>query len=193
MFQSIHILKNKFSASLGKAPAIVALTLGLFLVSCGGKKADESMVAPQGMHVLDLSRYGKPFAIFVPDTVSAKLQVTEQSSGALEIKVGKNFAVSINEQFADLNLLKTDIKEDEVNKLKSFVVDEPAAIFWESAWGDDNAEPQFHFVVNQKIGNGEYSFEDIRDPEVRSFGKDAIQKMFDSCKSIKEVKQENKS
>ena len=78
------------------------------MVSCGGKKAEqEPIVAPEGMNVLDLSKYGKPFAIFVPDTTAAKLQITEQSSGALDIKVGTNFAITINEQAADIELKKT--------------------------------------------------------------------------------------
>lgn len=156
-------------------------------VSCGGKKED-GMVAPQGMNTLDLSRFGKPFAIFVPDTLSAKMEIVEQPSGSLDIKVGKSFAVSINEQAADLELRKTDVKEDEVNKLKSFLVDEPAAIMWESMWAGETAEPQFHFVLNKKIGNSDYSFEDIKDPEAKPFSKDAVQKMFESSKNCTEVK-----
>lgn len=156
--------------------------LAAVFVSCGGKK--EEIVAPQGMHTLNLSRYGKPFAIFVPDTVAARLEVIEQPSGALDVKVGKNFAISINEQAADMELRKTDIREDEVNKLKSFIVEEPAAIMWQS----EITEPEYHFIVNKKIGNGDYSFEDVRDPEAKLFGKDAIQKMFDSSKNCSEVK-----
>lgn len=177
------------SKLIGKT--LIALAL-FFIVSCGDKKSDSGIVAPQGMHILDLSRYGKPFAIFVPDTTAAKLQITEQSTGALDIKVGKNFAISINEQAADIELRKSDIKDNEVNKLKSYVVEEPNAIFWESAWEGSGNDPQFHFVLNQKIGQGEYSFEDINDPEANPFSKEAIQKMFDSSKNIKEVKPENK-
>jgi hypothetical protein len=77
----------------------VAMILSFFTY-CGNKK--ETPKAPEGMHTLDLSRYGKPFAIFVPDTVKSKLMVTEQSSGALDIKVGNTFAISINEQAADI-------------------------------------------------------------------------------------------
>jgi hypothetical protein len=60
---------------------------------------------------------------------------------------------------------------------------------WESAITD----PEYHFVLNQKIGGSEYSFEDIRDTEANPFGKDAIQHMFDSCKNIKGAKKESKS
>ena len=160
------------------------------IISCGGKKNEqEAIVAPQGMNVLDLSKYGKPFAIFVPDTVAAKLTVTEQSSGALDIKVGGNFAITINEQAADIELKKKDIKEDEVLKFKNYVVEEPNAIFWES----EIVKPEFHFVVNQKIGTTDYSFEDIKSTDTEPFDKGTIQKMFDSAKNIKEIKKEEKS
>jgi hypothetical protein len=165
-----------------------AALLSTAFISCGSKK-EEAIVAPQGMHVLDLSRFGKPFAIFVPDTTAAKFEIIEQPSGALDIKVGRNFALSINEQAADMELRKKDIKEDEVNKFKSYVAEEPNAIFWESAI----TQPEFHFITNQKIGTTDYSFEDIRDPEANPLGKDAIQRMFDSSKTIKEVKKENHS
>ncbi|MBL7933757.1 MAG: hypothetical protein JNL60_17775 [Bacteroidia bacterium] len=167
---------------------ILPLALIGVMMSCGSKK-NEEIVAPQGMHTLNLNRYGKPFAIFVPDTVAAKLTVTEQSNGALDIRVGKNFAISINEQAADINMKKQDLKDDEVNKLKNMITDEPTAIMWES----QVVEPEFHFLVNQKIGESDYSFEDIKDTEANPFGKEAIQKMFDSAKNIKEVRKEPKS
>jgi hypothetical protein len=160
-----------------------ALAFITTMISCGGGKKEEAIVAPEGMNVLDLGKYGKPFAIFVPDTAHSKLVITEQSYGALDIQVGKNFAISINEQPADIELRKKDVKEDEVNKLKSFLVEEPAAIMWESGI----TQPEFHFLINQKIGNSEYSFEEIKNSE-NVFGKEAIQKMFDSCKNIKETK-----
>lgn len=169
--------------SLISAAVIVAS-----LVSCGDKnKGQEAIVAPQGMNVLDLTRFGKPFAIFVPDTVAAKLEIVQQTYGALDIKVGKSFAISINEQAADIELKKKDIKDDEVNKFKSFAAEEPNAIFWES----EITQPEFHFLINQKIGTAEYSIEDIKSTEGDVFGKEAIQKMFDSAKNIKEIKKED--
>ncbi|MBL7918208.1 MAG: hypothetical protein JNM96_07405, partial [Bacteroidia bacterium] len=143
-------------------------------------------VAPEGMCVLDLTKYGKPFAIFVPDTVQAKLSVTEQSYGALEITVGPNFGVAISELAEDLNQKKAEIKDDEINKLTSYITDEPTAIFWESAI----TEPEFHFIVNQKIGEADYNIQDIRSTEGKPLDKAAVQKMFDSAKNIKEVKKE---
>ena len=95
-----------------------ALTLSLTFISCGNKDAKENIQAPAGMVALDLSRYGKQFSIFVPDTTAAKLEVTEQSWGALEIKIGKNFRMSITEDPGDIELRKSDIKSNDVNIFK---------------------------------------------------------------------------
>lgn len=160
-----------------------ALGIVSVITSCSGGAKEESIIAPEGMNVLSLNKYGKPFAIFIPDTANAKLEIVQQSYGALDIKVGKNFAISINEQAADIQLKKSDVESDEVNKLKSFTTDEPNAIMWESGI----MQPEFHFLVNQKVGNADYSFEDITDSEASTFGKEAIQKMFDASKNIKET------
>ncbi len=169
---------------------ICAVAVTTALASCkGGKTEEGNVVAPQGMTVLDLSKYGKPFAIFVPDTNSARHEIVQQSYGALDIRVGSAFAVSINEQPADIALRKSDVQGDEVNKLKSFVVDEPSAIVWES----EITRPEFHFLMNQKIGNSEYSFEDVHNSEANPFTKDQIQKMYDSCKNIQAHKKESAS
>lgn len=167
---------------------LLSATLVTAMVSCGGKKQEE-IVAPQGMHTLNLNRFGKPFAIFVPDTVANKMEIIEQSNGALDIKVGKTFAISINEQAADIAMRKEDIKSDEVNKFKSYATDEANAILWES----EIVQPEYHFLMNQKVDGMDYSFEDIHDTEGSTLGKEAIQKMFNSAKNIKEVKKQHNS
>ena len=160
---------------------ITLLTAALLtaLVSCGGKKQEE-IVAPEGMHTLNLSRFGKPFAIFVPDTVANKMEITEQSNGSLTLKVGKNFAISINEQAGDIAMRKEDIKGDEVNKFKSYITDEPNAIMWES----EITKPEYHFYTIQKIGTSNYVFEDVVPMDGEPFSKENTQKMYDSAKTI---------
>jgi hypothetical protein len=164
---------------------ITALALVVALPGCGDKKEEQAKVeAPAGMTTLDLSKYGKPFTIFVPDSTVGKMEITEQSWGALEIRVGKNFQLSITEDPGDIELRKTDIKADDVNKFKAFVVEEPNTIMWES----EITKPEFHFYTIQKLGNSTYVFEDIRSSEAEPFSKESIQKMLDSAKNMKEVK-----
>jgi hypothetical protein len=160
----------------------VTLAFGL-LISCGGAKV-EPIVAPPGMIALDLNSYGKSFVIFIPDTSNTKMSVIENQSGALEIRVGNTFGICINEQAGDIALKKEDLKGDDVNRFKSFITDEPTAIMWES----EITAPEYHFLVNMKIGTADYCFEDIRSTENDPFTKESIQKMFESAKNIKEKK-----
>ena len=161
-----------------------ALTLSLTFISCGNKDAKENIQAPAGMVALDLSRYGKQFSIFVPDTTAAKLEVTEQSWGALEIKIGKNFRMSITEDPGDIELRKSDIKSNDVNIFKSYVVEEPLTIMWES----EITKPEYHFYSIQKAAGNTYVFEDIVSADGEPLGKEAVQKMLDSAKQIIEKK-----
>jgi len=156
------------------------ITLSLAISSCGGKETKQNIEAPAGMVAFDLSKYGKQFSIFVPDTTAAKLEVIEQSWGALEIKVGKNFHISITEDPGDIELRKSDIKSNDVNIFKSYVIEEPLTIMWESAI----TQPEFHFYSIQKIGKNTYVFEDVVPADGQPLGKEAIQKMLDSAKNI---------
>jgi hypothetical protein len=166
---------------------IFALALVVALPGCGGKKEEQQNVeAPAGMTTLDLSKYGKPFSIFVPDSTVGKLEITEQSWGALEIRAGKNFQISITEDPGDIELRKSDIKGDEVNKFKQFHVEDPTTIMWES----EITKPEFHFYTIQKVGTATYVFEDIKSTDSEPFSKAAIEKMLESAKGLKEIKKE---
>ena len=154
--------------------------LALFYLLAGCSQKQEEAPVP-GMHLLDLSKYGKPFSILVPDTVQNILQVTEQPNGALDIMAGKNFAISIFEQEADLKLKKQDITDDEVNKLKQFVKEDQHGLIWES----QIVEPEFHFLVNNTVNQSSFSFEDIHDPQMKTFTKDAIEKMYHSATNLR--------
>jgi len=161
-----------------------ALTLSIAFTSCGDKDSKENIEAPAGMVALDLSKFGKQFSIFVPDTTAAKLEIIEQSWGALEIKVGKNFHLSVTEDPGDIELKKSDVKSNDVNIFKSFVVEEPLTIMWESAI----TKPEYHFYSIQKAAGNSYVFEDVVSADGEPLGKDAVQKMVDSAKKIIEKK-----
>ena len=45
------------------------------LCFCGTKK--ENFYTPEGMIKLNLSKYGKPFSIFIPDTSALKFNISE--------------------------------------------------------------------------------------------------------------------
>ena len=154
--------------------------ISLLTPSCGNKTSQEEIKAPVGMVALDLSKYGKQFSIFVPDTTTAKLEITEQSWGALEIKVGKGFQVSITEDPGDIELKKSDIKSNDVNIFKSFIVEEPITLLWQS----EITKPEFHFYTIQKVGENTYVLEDIVSADGEPQSQEAIQKMLESATKL---------
>ncbi len=159
---------------------ISATALFFATTSCGEKTETPTVQAPAGMLNLDLSKYGKQFSLFIPDTANAKLEIVEQSWGALEIKVGKNFQISITEDPGDIELKRSDVKSNDINLFKSFLVEEPLSLMWES----EITKPEFHFYMIKKAGANSYVFEDIVPADGEPIGKDNIQKMYDSAKTI---------
>lgn len=151
----------------------------LFIFSCGNKTHDQ-VPPPEGMCSIELSKYGKPFSVFVPDTSKHPLNIIEEGSGALIVKAGNGFAISITEEAADLQLKRTDIESDEINKFKAFTVNEPEAILWESAI----TEPEYHFVLNMKVAGRDFCFQDVQNMESKALGKSSMQMMFNNCKAI---------
>lgn len=172
-------MRNPLPSFIHRTMCLLIPAFFFLFSSCNGKK---EIQPPEGMCAVDLIRYGKPFLLFVPDTTANPLNITEEASGALVIKAGKSFAISIFEEKADLSLKQEDLKTDEVNKFTAYLHEDPNAIFWESSI----TEPEYHFLINQTIGARDFSFQDVQDPENKLLSKAAVQKMFESCRSIVE-------
>jgi len=149
----------------------------LFFASCGGSKTEETVAIP-GMTTVDIKINGNALSIMVPDSTKGKMEIVEQSWGATEIKVGKEFQISISEGEGDIALMKSDIAGNDVNKFKRFIKDEPTLLFWES----EITEPEFHFYSITKVGNLSYLVEDIKDEH---FGEKGTQTMIDAAKTLK--------
>lgn len=149
----------------------------LFLASCGGKKEDASAAMP-GMMEVNLKINGNNISIMVPDSTKGKMEMTEQSWGATEIKVGANFQISIEEGAGDIPLTKSDIAGNEVNKFKRFIKDEPTLLFWES----EITAPECHFYTIVKPGAVSYVVKDIAGD---MFNEKAVQAMVDASKTLK--------
>ncbi len=155
------------------APAI------LFIAACGGGKSEDTTASMPGMMEVNLSINGTPLSIMVPDSTKGKMEMVEQSWGATEIKVGKEFQISISESEGDVALMKSDIAGNDVNKFKRYVKEEPTMLFWES----EITEPEFHFYMVQKIGTVSYLIEDIKEER---FSEKGTQIMIDAAKTLKQ-------
>ena len=149
----------------------------LFLASCGGKKEDTAASMP-GMMEVNLKINGNALSIMVPDSTKGKMEMTEQSWGATEIKVGTDFQISIEEGDGDIALTKSDIAGNDVNKFKRFIKDEPTLLFWES----EITAPECHFYTIVKPGAVSYVIKDIAGD---MFNEKSVQTMVDASKTLK--------
>lgn len=149
----------------------------LFVASCGGSKKEETAALP-GMIEVDIKINGNALSIMVPDSTRGKMEIVEQSWGATEIKVGKEFQISISEGEGDIALMKSDIAGNDVNKFKRFIKDEPTLLFWES----EITEPEFHFYSISKVGTLSYLIENIKEEH---FSEKGTQTMIDAAKTLK--------
>lgn len=149
----------------------------LFFASCGGKTEETAVTIP-GMQEVQLKINGNALSIMVPDSTKGKMEMVEQSWGATEIKVGKDFQISIEEGEGDVALMKSDIAGNDVNKFKRFLKDEPALLVWES----EITAPEFHFYSVVKPGAVSYIVKDIAG---EMFGEKATETMVESSKSLK--------
>ena len=165
-------LKMKKILLLLASPAII------FFASCGGSKTDDTAVAIPGMMEVQLKINGNALSIMVPDSTKGKLEMVEQSWGATEIKVGKDFQISIEEGEGDVALMKSDIAGNDVNKFKRYVKDEPTILLWES----EITAPEFHFYAVMKPGTVSYIVKDIAG---EMFGEKSAETMVEAAKTLK--------
>jgi hypothetical protein len=161
-----------------KALLLMALSAILVNAGCDNSKKEEVATVKPGMMDLNLKVNGNSLTITVPDSSIARLEITEQSWGATEIKVGKHFQISISEGQGDIALKKSDISGDEINKFRRYLKEEPNTLFWESSI----TEPEFHFYTVEKVGPVFYLIENIKEEH---FTEKDIQQMLESAKSLK--------
>ena len=171
-----------------KKSIITAITLfiAIFVItSCGGQKEEEQV--PPGKTVVDLSKFGKPFTIWVPDSTitSGPINIIEENY-MLEVQSGKNFAIIVEEGEGNMEQVKSDIKTDEINKFKRYLAEEPTMIAWES----EITKPEFHIYAVVTVGNAKYVIRDASTTDREPFTEADVKQMIDAVKSVKEKKKE---
>ena len=155
------------------------------VAGCGGVKKDDNSSAdvPQGMTAADLSGVSEgrmQVLINVPDSTSGPLEIIANAQGGADVKVGKNFQMTITEGAGDVTVKKNDITHDDVRKFVKYVVEEPNYLVWE--WQIEGMEPEFHFYAIVKAGEKIY---EARDVEGEVFSEKAATQMLDAAKSIR--------
>ncbi len=152
----------------------------ILVQACGNDKEIKENDLPEGMVAVDLTAYGKPFTLPVPDTANMPLQISDEADGALLVRSGEGFVMRVYEQHNDLTIKKDDLNYDEVNRLKRIIVDDANGLIWESSI----TRPEFHFVRNITLAGTEYSFEDAAG---NVFSREEVEAMYNSAGKARAV------
>ncbi len=185
MLNTIRLKNKNVKSRLFSGKKIFLFIAGaslLTIAGCGNKKTDDNANAnvPQGMVAADLSAKGLPVYINVPDSTTGPLEIVENAQGGADVKVGKNFQMTIAEGAGNMEMKKQDITHDDVRKFVKYISESPTAIVWE--WQIEGMEPEFHFYAIVKAGDK--SFE-ARDVEGEIFSEKAATQMLEATKSIR--------
>lgn len=179
---SIFAEQNKQTLQMKKLILLLAAPAILTIVSCGGSKKDDATVSIPGMTEVNFKINGNQLSIMVPDSTKGKMEMVEQPWGATEIKVGKDFQISIEGIDGDIPLVKSDITGNEVFKLQRYLKDEPTLLFWE-AKNADMLDSRFHFYTILKLGTLNYVIKDIESGD--AYTEKLAQTMVDAAKTLR--------
>lgn len=154
----------------------------ILLTSCNSNKEDQQGSGPgQGMMELDLSQYGMNLTMLVPDSTIGTLEVTAQSYGDIEIRVGNYFQVKIAPG-GDLALKKSDLEGDLLFKT-TILKEDPNMIIYKSDL-PDGSKSFHHFYMIMNVGGANYEIRDIEDSG-ESFSEAIVNKMVESAQTLK--------
>lgn len=157
------------------------------ITSCGGPK--EEPLAP-GKKRVDLTKYGKPFTIDIPDsTVTGGPVAINEQNYMLEIRSGKNFGIIIEEGEGNIEQTKNDIKTDDVKVFKRYLNEEPEMLVWES--GIPDVTQEYHIYAIVTVGNSKYVVRDASTTENEPFKEQDVKLMVEAVKSIREKKKDD--
>lgn len=158
-----------------------AFTTILFSGCNGNKENPEDSAIGQGMMELDLSQYGMNLSIFVPDSTIGTLEVTAQSYGDIEIRVGTYFQIKIAPG-GDLALKKSDLEGDLLFKT-TIIKEDPNMIIYKSDL-PDGSKSFHHFYMIVNAGGANYEVSDIGDSG-EAFSEAIVNKMVEAAHSLK--------
>lgn len=125
---------------------------------------------------VDLAAVGPDWAgwsVMAPEGVTAK-----ESFGAAQLSNGTTFNLDIRTDKGDVAAFKKEVGENDVNKVKQFVVDTADALLYESEVMGQN---EFHLYGNVTVGDKTFNCEDVKGP--RHMQADA-EAMWKTCTSL---------
>ena len=116
-----------------RALYILTLIAATTFVACGGSEVEipsDEVVNLKGLEKLDLTDYGYNLSIMIPRSDmngAAEVRITERET--LEIVIGLDYGLEIMFGDGDIELLKTDLKENLVFKSEIVKEEKNAVIY----------------------------------------------------------------
>lgn len=159
------------------------------LIACGGggeqaaendENAATETEAVSGSET-DLTEYGMPFSITVPDGGNSQTEIMANDWGGIEIVKGESYMVSIAFGEGDVDLLKFDLEEDLV--YKSTILDEGENfMLYKREIPESGMEAEHHFMFVFDAGEDAVEITNMKDV---IYSEEAARAMLNSAKSFK--------
>lgn len=167
---------------------VIVLLFSMVFLSCGesteANQVDSTTVLlPHHMEV-DISPYGFLATIQIPDTTVGIAEYNETNWGALEIKVGKGFGISIQSGEGNMELLKKDLKEDLVFT-NEIIAETPNSIIYKRTIKDAEIKPLYHFFYFDTIDG--YIVE-VKSLDMEEYTQKNVEDMLKAAQTLKEKK-----
>ena len=159
------------------------------LIACGGggetaaeseENGTESTESISGAET-ELSDYGMPFIIVVPDAGSGEVEIIANDWGGVEIVKGEGYMMSIAYGEGDIDLLKFDMEEDLVYK-SSIIEEGENFIIYKREIPESGMEPEYHFMVVFPVDGEAMELSNMKDV---IFGEKAVRNMLQSAMTFK--------
>jgi hypothetical protein len=155
------------------------LAIGFFVVMAALTAASAGPQTGPKLVPLDLSKASVSFPVIMQAPEGA---TAADDFGNILVKKGDHFQVEISSSPKDIESLKKEIKANTLNKLKSFLVDTPAALLYESSV---MGKSEFHFVANVKAGGTTFGAEDTKGPVYTKADAELMLKCFQTLTAKK--------
>jgi len=172
---------------------LVFLLIGL--TSCGNEKTEDAPTEDTAIDLkdfeeLDLSRWGFNISLMVPNSdENGSPQITLTEMGSIQVVVGSGFGIEIMYGEGDIELLKTDLKEDLVFS-SEILKEEKNALIYTQDIPNSGVKTQNHFFYTTKLNADTY---EVRDLMEGVYGEGMIEKMLAAAKSIKVIETTHKA
>lgn len=160
------------------------------LMACGGgdgqtgeEAGGENAATEESIEgvATDLTEYGMPYSITLPEGGSGELTITATDWGGVEINKGDNFRMSIAYGEGDLDLLKFDLEEDLVYKAE-IIEEADNYVVYKREIPDSGMDAEYHFMYVVPAGDEAIEITNSKDV---THNEEAIRKMLASAKSFK--------